>query len=784
MAALTPFYITGFNKGLTTNKKPFLLPNQAWSTLFNEYVWRDRVLKREGNKLLGRLQRNLTGQALGTTSAGVTTITITDAFNTLSLRATEPNAEFKSGSLVITIAAPDAATFTDLGTGVFSVTGKGVAAGSYVDYATGKVVLIISSSTGGAAITGVFSYYPSLPGMGIWQREQSIINQQQTVWWDTKYAYIYTGGLFQEFITGTTWNGNNSDFFWAYNYQAGASSRLLFVTNFNNTQNGEATPDPMRYTDGSTWTTFAPLVDATHTMYQAKILIPYWGRLIALNVFEGVTASGQAAATNYFTRCRFSALGDPTLADSWRSDTFGKGGFIDAPTNEAITGATFVKNTLIVDFEYSTWQLRYVGEYGLPFVWERVSSDFGSGSTFSGVLFDNHRLNIGDVAITAGNAIGVDRIDLDIPDKIFDFQNNQTNRGAARVWGIRDYQRDLVFWNYPDAQSQSVAGTAITFPNKVLLYNYRNATWAVFRDNVTCFGVFQLQTAVTWDSTTVTWDDEKVTWDDDINQIGFPSVCKANQQGYVHLFGYTVQDDASLSVTGITLTSGTLRLTVPNHNLFTGECIYLTGMEFIDSTTFAPVTTDLNGVIYNVQQVIDANTIVISKWNSTQKIYVTNFTYTPVLANSIYVGGGQLALFPIPDLVSKDINLFQNKGLQNKLSRIDFLLEPQSYDTAVTINILPDGYAIQDEEDNDGDAEVLDSLPYYTAEMSIQAPNGNAQNSEYYWFSHHQTVACQYFKIQITYDEDLINTLTTHQSNLTLYAINAFVRPGARMTRN
>lgn len=771
--SLSPLFITGYSKGLMKNKKPFLLPDQAWETLENGYIYRERELKREGNQLLGRLQRNLTAQALGATVAATLTYTFNDIFTTLSLRATEPNAEIRPGTLVISIGAPDTATFTDNGDGTFAVTGVGVAAGSYVNYATGKVVIKISASTGGAAITAAFSYYPSLPGMGTWERELSTINEVQTIWWDTKYAYVYSGTAFQEFITGTTWTSTNSDFFWAYNYQGAAGSRLLFVTNFVSTA-----ANPMRYTDGTTWTTFAPLITATNTLFQAKIIIPYFGRLILLNTWEGTTAGGAGSATNFFNRCRFSQLGDPTAVDAFRADIFGKGGSVDAPTSEQITGCTFVKNTLVVDFEYSTWQLRYVGEYGLPFIWERVSSDFGSGSTFSGVLFDNHRLNVGDVGITAGNAVGVDRIDLDIPDQVFDIQNEQTNNGAQRVWGIRDFQRELVFWNYPDAQSESVPGTPIVYPDKILLYNYRNNTWAIFRDSVTCFGTFQIQSAINWNSTTVTWDDEDITWDDPINQAGFPAIVKTNQQGFVHLFGYKTLDDPSLSVTGVSTAvigpSTVLQLTIPSHTLFDGEVIYLQGLEFIDSSTFMPVDTDLNDEIYEVS-VVDVNTIYLSKWNFTTNGYETNFSYTPVIASSIYVGGGQVTLFPRLNMITKDINLFQAKGLQTKVSRIDFLMEPQATGSAVTINIILNSA-------NSLTANILLTPP----NMLIQPPSYandpvQQQASEYYWFSFYQTLYAQYFRIQITYSDSLMNTLLTHQTNLTLYAINAWTRPGGRM---
>jgi len=856
MNALTPFFITGYDKGLTRNKKPFLLADQAWETLYNGYVWRDRELKREGNQFLGRLQRNfvtesffvsavtpwtfnlkvVTGFISAATKAnpghittpyphnlttgdmvvisgvvGMTqlngntyTITVVSAsvfsigtdtsgyttyisggtwISNRSLSATEPNAQIVPGSFVL---ATGGVTFTDNGDGTIT-SGTPLVNFGNINYNTGSVTLTTNVSGSTATIIS-YSYYPGLPGMGIWQKETSTITSENTIWWDTKYAYIFSNGEFQEFIPGTAWNGNDSDFFWAYNYQASSGSSILFVTNDNNGQNSESAADPMYYTDGATWTTFQPLITTTSTMFQALILIPYWGRLIALNTWEGSTSSGAADSTNFFNRCRFSAANaSPVASTSWRTDIFGQGGSLDAPVDEEITGCTFVKNTLIVDFEYSTWQLRYVGEYGLPFIWERVSADYGSGSTFSGVLFDNQRLNVGDVAITAGNAVGVDRIDLDIPDQVFSFQNEEINNGAKRVWGVRDYVKELVYWCYPDSVDQVVAGTAITYPNKVLLYNYRNNSWAIFRDSVTAFGTFQIQTAgetggaVNWNSQIVTWDDEEVTWSTPLpTQVqGTPVICKLNQQGYAHLFAAQTIDDPSLAITGVSSSGGILQLTIPNHNLNQLETIYLTGLLFISSSTFLPVTTSLNNVIFQVFKVVDANTIQLAFWDTSLDIpvYVVvgtntgNYPFTPVLASSTYVGGGEVTLFPKMDLISKDINLFQRKGLNTKLSRIDFLLEPQQLSTSVTVNL------------------ILNANPVYTANILIQSPDMSITNNtdlnqtggEYQWFSFFQTLAAQYFRIELTFDDNLMNTLSTHQSQFTLYAINAWCRPGGRL---
>lgn len=777
--SMQSFPIVGLTKGLQTNVKPAMLPDQAWAILENAYTFRERQLKREGRQFLGRLRRLLPSVLVGSTAAGPPdTVVIPNIFT--SFLITEPQAEIEQGSLVINVTAPDLATFTDTGNGTFTVTGIGSAAGSYINYATGRVVLQFISLVGGANVNASLNYFPTLPVMGIPQRDIPTINDEQTIWFDTRYAYIWNGTGFQEFIPGTTWNGSNSDLFWSYNYRGSSvASRLLFVT--NNVVNAA---NPMRYTDGITWTTFAPQTSSTETLFQCRILIAYYGRLLALNTWEGTTAGGIGGSVNYFNRCRFSqyAASPVDQVNAWRTDVFGRGGVLDAPTNEQIIGASFIKNTLVVDFERSTWQLRYIGEYGAPFVWERVSVDFGSESTFSTVIFDNHRLSIGDKAINRATSTSVDRMDLDIPDQIFNLKN--ANQGVKRITGIRDYKRELVFWNYPDSQTQAAPGTDLIYPNKVLLYNYRNNTWAIFRDSITTFGTFQSNSNITWDASDVFWDSETVKWDDSDSQSLFPIIVCGDQQGFISCYGYesaseissvNANDQETLTIQGVSVLNGKLLITSVDHNLQNAEIIYINGMIFIDNVSLALVPTSLNNVIYQV--LIDGtnskDNFYLLLWNGTN--YADNFSYTPILANSQYLGGGNITLFPRLNILSKDINLFQGKSLQTKLSRLDFLFQ-SVVAGAVTIKLFLNSSANGSTPGVIGENNVV-----WNSNMSIDAkPPYFTKGSDYSWFRYYSTLSAQYFAIQITYDDELMNTFATHSQACTLYGINAWCRPGGK----
>lgn len=915
---LQSIMITGYNSGVQRNKKPFLITDDAFSELYNAYIWREQLKKREGLKLLGRLRRVMPNASIGNTGASPWSFNIYTAYGITA----EIHAEIEPGSVIITIAGP--IVFTDQGNGLF--TGSVGGNSGTINYVTGDIVLTHTAGAG-VATTASFNYFPSLPVMGIWQRERVEINDEQTIFFDQKYAYIHDGANFQEFLLTspvTTWNGTNSDFFWATNYRgADANVRLFFVTNFVN-----STGSPMRYTDGSTWTTFQPILSGTSTtqtlgavvvgavafagviltlpiiegsvvitlpnnnltfkdtprdgtlvssgdntgtinyntgavtltfspaltandsvevvydvpntyLFTARILIPYYGRLVALNVYEGQTNAG---ATNIFNRARFSQVGSPIQQDAWRSDVFGKGGFVDAPVNEEIVSARYYKNVLIVQFERSTWRLQYIGEYGTPFIWERISSDWGAESTFSTVLFDNGVLAVGDKAVVSSSGNDVQRIDIDIPDQVYSFNNS--DNGVKRVHGIRHFKKELVFWCYPDYTLQT---TGQFYPNRTLVFNYRNNTFAFFRNNVTAFGEFQYPVGITWDRLDIFWDDYDVLWDSSV-QEAIPTVVCGNQHGFTHFFVtpdaetsvdsiIDANDQESLSVSAVTI-GATVQLTIYDHNLANEEWIYLTGLKYIVNSTTVGSTT-LNDKIYSIA-VNDKDTITLYEWNVSLQNKVSNFVVTTV---GDYVGGGVIALLPKMEIRTKDFNPARQIGQNIQTSYIDFLVDstPNSVinvdmrmNTSATSNAnlivgnqqleitnslvgtITNFFTVNPgvvESANhgllDGDRVLIQhvsgttqlnnnqyTVTYVTDDLfsiGVNAVGYTAYvsggqwiqvNDTYYtagaqyaWFRFFANAYGQFLTLQLTYDNDQMSVLSTHQSDFVLNAMQIYYRP-------
>lgn len=842
-------YPTG---GLIQDRKPALLANEAFSDLENAYVWRERTKKRDGEVPMGRLSRVFSNVSIGNSSASPWTFNL---YTALSVTP-ETYAEIAQGSVTITISTL-ATPFVDQGNGILSNATAGNS--GTINYMTGSVTLITTVGAGNATTVSL-TYYPALPVMGILKRDVATFGIDSTVFFDTKYAYQYVNG-FQELVPGTIWTGNNTDFFWAANYQGATPDLRYFFTTNNNINITAAMYDPIRYYNNSTWTNLQPLVTATNTIWQALILIPYYGRLLALNTWEGPTGSTYTGATNFFSRCRFSQVGDPTSANSWRSDMFGLGGFLDAPTNEAIVSAAFFRNILIVFFEYSTWQLRYIGEYGLPFIFERISSDFGAVSPYSPIVFDQGVMAVSDRGIIQAAANGITRLDDQIPEQVFSFEIQ--NSAPNFVHGIRDFEKELVYWNYLDTSN---ASTTQSYPNTVLLFNYRNNTWAKLRDTITCFGTAQFQFGITWDSLTTFWE-SNVSWDNVDDQQYVDYVAAGTQQGFINIYqnpdAETPQPVTTLyantmAITAVTFSSGNpTQFTIPNHNLQNGEIIYLQGL------LWNGTDPGFNNQIYSVTiaqtgspPMPDPNNVNLSTWDFVSQSYISVTT----TSSSTYIGGGRVTLFPKMNIQGKDFNPFQGEGKQFKLSYIDFQMDANIQSpaiTATTIQLFVNSYlgeqanllatndslvnsALNNSSQNSrfitnatqanpcqitspnhglipgtliyiGNVQGMTQLNSAIYSISVVDANNftldntdssgfsaytnggvwntspvNGQTyisgSQYAWYRFYSTQFGQYLRVGLTYDDNLMNQLATHQTPMELNAMNLWFRPGGRLT--
>lgn len=686
---MSAFLIAPYQSGLQKDLEPWLIPDDAYASLTDMYIFRGRVMRRVGFETLGQMSSGtsqsfapfapVTSNQAGTiaatpinpgsvfiyvvdsagpppaiqrtfsdtgrggmTSSDVTPVNISAINQAAQAQITTStphtftagqsvviqgvsgltlpsgaSAVNGVGAIVQAVPPPTPTTFevnidTSTTTTAYQSGGE-VALGGTINYTTGAFTFSVVGLTGVSPFTAYAvssgTTFPCRPVMGIRTRDVPAINQEETIFFDTVKANIYddVGGAFKDIsffkssFTPVSWTGNNANFFWTTNY-ASAFWATNNVPGFHPSTTTQGTGDGIRWYDGNSaftegWVNFTPQVDGTNFLTAALIIVPYYGRLVVLNTHEGVATPGTA----YPQRARWCQIGNPFYAnpkpvlfqgtigpsniDAWRSDIPGRGGFIDAPTSEHIVSAAFYKDQLVVFFERSTWVLLYTGDPVLPFIFERINSEFGCESTFSPVVFDNGILAVGDKAIVEANGNNVSRIDQKIPDEVFTFRNSAS--GPQRIHGVRDFFTELVYWTVPEysVPEEDSEETIIesVYPTRMLVFNYRTGSYSFFKDCFTALGYFQYTQDLTWDQADLNWDDANLFWDGERGQSGFPSICAGNNQGYVMVLNRTELNDPSQTVTNIDISvpTGIVVTTCDNHCLSTGDFILLSSVSIM-----------------------------------------------------------------------------------------------------------------------------------------------------------------------------------------------------------
>jgi hypothetical protein len=628
--------------------------DDAFSELNNAYVFRGRLRKRFGSTLMG------TGWSSLATAPLFSRLRInlgnTDGAGNISV--TVPGTIFKIGQAF------------SIGTEIFTVNALGVpatlldtGAATVKTYNTTTGALVIN----GAAIATAVWFYPGEPVMGLTQYEDAVINNYPSYAFDTQFAYVFAGGFWQRSGSGVTpiWHGDNTDFFWSTNWRDDPNEIFLFTSNFQVTNfNGAvtATDDPIWSFDGTTWATFTPqFLTAGNKVKTARIILPFKRRLVLLNTVE-LDSTGTTNST-FPQRCRFSQVGSPFSANAWLEQTEinnAGAGFIDAATEEKIVSAEFIKDRLIVYFEQSTWELAYTANENEPFSWQKINTELGSEATFSIVPFDKMVLGIGSTGVHSCNGANVERIDTKIPDKIFNIADKST--GVARIAGIRDYFTEMVYWTFPSDQEPSPE----IYPNKILVYNYRNNSWAFNDDCITTWGYFDQQSGQTWASSTETWEQANFAWNSGALETNFRQVIAGNQEGYVFIIDSEVGRNAPvMQVTNIVQSGAFARVTIVDHTLSVGEYVALENLQGV---------TLSKGPILQVNSIVDANTVTLGP--------------QPVTVTGIYTGGGTAARVSNINFLSKQWNPYVKEGRNVYLARIDFGVQKTS-DGEITIDYFP-----------------------------------------------------------------------------------------------
>lgn len=371
-----------------------------------------------------------------------------------------------------------------------------------------------------------------------------------------------------------------------------------------------------------------------------------------------------------------AAPGDPTLADivftpilvpvnqtatpsAYFEDVTGFGEFVTAGVDQMITTCNPNRDVLIMGFERMQAKFVYTGNDLLPFAFYIINSELGSGSTFSGIIFDQGVITKGSRGYVTTNQNGTERIDLQIPDQVF--QVNLRDNGTERVTAQRDFINEWAYITYPTNQENI---NIYKFPNQTLQYNYRDDSWAVFNETYTTYGLFRRQSGFTWATIGTTdintWADWNTPWNAGLSTLLTPQIIAGNQQGFVIFRNTGTEEANSLTIQNIV---GNV-VTSPNHTLNEGDYITISGV-------LGTVGSAVNGKIFSVNSPVTANTFVLN----------------PTIVSGTYLGEGLIKRMYVPYIQTMQFPVAWGIGRKTRLGPQQYLLSTTD-DAQITLLIF------------------------------------------------------------------------------------------------
>ncbi len=582
----TPYLIANYATGLERRLQPWLIPDDAQEELYDGYVYRGVLSKRDGYNYFATGERGGSpyreSRIIHTLDTVAPTTGVIDGANaTFTFAAT---GQIARGSVVIDGSNP-VQQVTDDGEGALQGDGTGT-----VDYLTGAISVTFTLPPAVAStVLLTYSFMPDEPVMMV-ANFITATNVKELIVADTLYVNRYnsTLNILEDISPATPYTGNEFNFFTWVNYASATSTpRLLFSNNV----------DVIQQWDGTSVTDYVYTMDTSAAIPVAvTTLTCSWmaemkDRLLLLRTTEN--------GTIYPQRIRISGTG--ASSDDFTTAATGAG-FIDIPDGTWINGASFNRDDLIIFTEASTWVLKYTGNDTTPFVLDKIDESRGCDATFSAITYLNRTSAASPRGLIISDGYRVERQDNSIPD--FSFNEIDGANFALCFAGSVDADRDHYLIYPPPDQAES---------KRILTTNYDEDNYSIYRLPLSCMGTYVTAFDITWNDLLKypNWESFAAAygnWNSFAYTAGAPFSIGGGHHGEIWRLGVTEVEDNPVKIRDITIIDATTIEVTTDWNNYSlnlddlekgADVIFLTaveGMEEVNNQQFPIVTVTDNNV--------------------------------------------------------------------------------------------------------------------------------------------------------------------------------------------
>lgn len=498
---------------------------------------------------------------------------------------------------------------------------------------------------------------------------------------------------------------------------------------------------------------FAPWLQSSNqtspSLYQDRVVFcwngtPYYS--------EPVPSASLIANRSYSVSQSISGQ----LGCAWWWSPAGFGGFQGSGLQQQVISVGKNEDVLLVDFENQKTKLVYTSNDLRPFEFYAINTELTTTSTFASIVMDQGKISVGSYGFTMTTQTSCDRIDLDIPDQIFTFKSS--DNGISRMNGVRDFRNEYVFFNYASTENSWI------YPTRALLFNYRNNTWAMIKESFTAQGFFQRVNTYLWGqlgSIFGTWGQWNVPFGAGRTSSLYPNIIGINAQGFVSIKTPDTTGEApSGYVSAIAIVGDAITITSVNHCLEENDYIYFTQMpEMVNMNS-----VNGNAIVFSVRLISgNANEFLI-------------FAYPGRPISGTYIGLGVFTVLAVPQLLTKEFNLFWDQGRQMRLGKQMYLFDRTDQGQCI-VNL----YVNQNSNEPANQLSPDSGMIYSQTVLTSSEPFSLNSNSERIWHRIADSIIGDTVQIGITLSDAQMRdpTLGSQTSSLTLHAIVMDVSPSS-----